>query len=84
MAEVTNELIYKLMLDIQAEQKATRADMQAMQAGQEAIRDELATLNDTARALAKSNVSIRREISELKDRMTILSVAVEDGPHTHA
>jgi predicted nucleic acid-binding Zn-ribbon protein len=84
MVEVTNELIYKLMLEMQAEQKAMRGDMQTLQAGQEAVRDELANLNDTTRALAKSNVSIRREISELKDRMTILSVAVDEGPHTHA
>jgi predicted nucleic acid-binding Zn-ribbon protein len=84
MVEVTNELIYKLMLEMQAEQKAMRGDIQTLQAGQEAVRDELANLNDTTRALAKSNVSIRREISELKDRMTILSVAVDEGPHTHA
>ena len=84
MVEVNNELIYKLMLEIQAEQKAIRADIQTLQAGQEAIRDELANINDTTRALPKSNVSIRQEISELKDRMTILSVAVDEGPHTHA
>ena len=81
MAEISNELIYKLMLDIQSEQKAMRADMQA---GDDAIRAELATLNETVRALAKSNVSIQRDISTLKDRVTILTVAVDEGPHTHA
>jgi hypothetical protein len=54
-----------------------------MQAGFASIRAELATLNDTVRSLAKSNVSIQREISRLNDRVTILTVAIDDHPPAH-
>ena len=77
MIAVTNELIYALMLEIQAEQKT-------MQAGIEAIRDELASLNDTVRSLARSNVSIKRDVAALKDSVTILTVAVDEHPPAHA
>lgn len=76
MVEVSNELIYTLMLEIQREVAATHADQQA-------IRDELANLNDTVRSLARSNVSIKRDVATLRDSVTILTVAVDEHPPAH-
>jgi hypothetical protein len=64
------------MLEIQREQNA-------LHAGQEAIRDELASLNDTVRAMARSQVTIQRDIASLKDRVIILTAAVDEHPSTH-
>jgi predicted nucleic acid-binding Zn-ribbon protein len=80
MVEVSNELIYTLMLEIQREQNA-------FQAGQEAIRDELSNLNDSMRAMARSQVAMQRDLKALNDRVTALTVASagDDGdPRTHA
>lgn len=53
MVAVTPELIYELMLEIQREQRAAEqqraADQKATHAEMEAIRDQLATLNNTVR-----------------------------------
>jgi hypothetical protein len=55
----------------------------AVLAGQDAIRVELANLNETVRSLARSQVSIQRDIATLKDRVTVLSVAVDEHPPAH-
>jgi len=71
MIEVTNELIYTLMLEIQREQNA-------LHAGQEAIRDELAGLNDTVRAMARSQVAMQRDLKTLNDGVSFLTIAASD------
>jgi hypothetical protein len=81
MAEITNELIYKLMLEIQTEQKATRADMQGIHAELATMREDFAR---NVAAIGRTLRTIERDITGLKDRVTILSVAVDEGPHTHA
>ncbi len=52
-------------------------------AGQEAIRAELASLNETVRSLARSQVAMQRDITTLKDRITILTAAVDEHPPAH-
>jgi hypothetical protein len=76
MVAVTLELIHTLMLEIQREQNA-------LHGGQEAIRDELASLNDTVRAMARSQVTMQRDIASLKDRVIILTAAVDEHPPAH-
>jgi len=77
MIEVTNELIYTLMLEIQREQNA-------LHAGQEAIRDELAGLNDTVRAMARSQVAMQRDLKTLNDGVSFLTIAASDDDRPHA
>jgi hypothetical protein len=55
----------------------------AVLSGQDAIRAELAALNETVRSLARSQVSMQRDIHTLKDRVTVLSVAVDEHPPAH-
>jgi hypothetical protein len=47
----------------------------AVLAGQDAIRAELASLNETVRSLARSQVSMQRDIATLKDRVIVLTAA---------
>jgi hypothetical protein len=51
--------------------------------GQDAIRAELASLNETIRAMARSQVTMQRDIATLKDRVTILTAAVDEHPPVH-
>jgi hypothetical protein len=69
MGEVNLEIVLKRVEDVLA--------------GQDAIRAELAALNETVRSLARSNVSIQRDVAALKDRMNILAVAVDEHPPAH-
>ena len=69
MGDVSLEMIWKRLEEIQTDLKGLRADV--------------ADLKDTVRSLAKSNVSIQREISRLNDRVNILTVAVDDNPPAH-
>ena len=55
----------------------------AVLTGQDAIRAELVSLHETVRSLARSQVSMQRDLATFKDRITILSVAVEDHPPAH-
>jgi chromosome segregation ATPase len=57
--------------------------LERIETGQEAIRGELATLNESMRSLAKSQVSMQRDISRLNDRVTVLTVAVDEHPPAH-
>lgn len=70
MGDVSLEMIWKRLDDIQAELKA--------------VRTEVADLNETVRAFAKSQISMQREISRLNDRVTILTAAIDEHPPTHA
>jgi hypothetical protein len=54
----------------------------AVLAGQDAIRAELATLNETVRSLARSQVSMQRDIATLKGRVIVLIAAVDEPPRT--
>ena len=65
------------MLEIQREQNA-------LHAGQEAIRDELASLNDTVRAMARSQVAMQCGLKALNDQVTVLTVATSDDDRPHA
>jgi hypothetical protein len=69
MGEVTLEMLQKLLLDMQAEIQAVRV--------------ELATLNESVRALARADVAIRRDLREVKDRVVILTAAFGDEPPLH-
>jgi len=71
MAEVSNELIYKLMLEIQAEQKAMRADIHAEQ---EALTHKVGTM-------ATAMVSMTKRLDDLDASNRLIAVAVDD--HTH-
>jgi hypothetical protein len=55
----------------------------AVLAGQDAIRAELASLNETVRSLARSQVSMQRDIATLKDRVIVLTAAVDEHPPAH-
>jgi hypothetical protein len=71
---VTNELIYKLMLEIQAEQKASRA-------GQEVIHAELTAVREGQNVLASSMVSMRKQMDDLTTGTRLIALSVDD--HTH-
>ena len=74
MTEVSNELIYKLMLEIQAEQKAARA-------GQEAIQTELTAVREGQNVLASGMVSMRKQMDDLITGTRLIALSVDD--HTH-
>ena len=59
MVEVSNELIYQLTLEIQAEQKAARLRTDA---GFEKLTQSVGTI-------AESMVSLRKQVQHLADRM---------------
>jgi hypothetical protein len=50
----------------------------AVLAGQDTIRAELTSLNETVRSLARSQVSMQRDIATLKDRVIVLTAAVDE------
>ena len=62
-------MIWKRLDEIQTELKA--------------VHSEVADLNDTVRAFAKSQIAMQREISRLNDRVTILTAAIDEHPPTH-
>ena len=66
MGDISLDMIWKRLEEMQSELKAVRA--------------ELSDLNDTVRAFAKSQVSMQREISRLNDRVTILTAAIDEHP----
>jgi len=70
MGDISLEMIWKRLEDLQADIRA--------------VRDELAILNETVRSLARSNVTIQRDLKTLKDHVNILSAAVDEHPPTHA
>jgi predicted nucleic acid-binding Zn-ribbon protein len=67
MVEVTNELIYKLMLEIQAEQKTMRAEQK-----------ELALKVGT---IADAMVSVNKRLDDLTTSTRLIAVAVDDHSH---
>jgi hypothetical protein len=69
MGEVNLELVLKRIEDVLA--------------GQDAMRAELAGLNETVRTLARSQVTMQRDIATLKDRVIILTAAIDDHPPAH-
>jgi hypothetical protein len=71
MVEVSNELIYKLMLEIQGEQKALRADMDA---GFEALTAKVGTV-------ASGMVSVNKQLDDLTTATRLIAVAVDDHSH---
>jgi hypothetical protein len=70
MGEVSLDMVWKRLEEMQADLKAVRADV--------------ADLKETARVLAKADVAIQRDLSILKDRVTILTVAFGEQPPAHA
>ena len=77
MGDVSLDMIWKRLDDIQGELKA--------------MRDEQGRTNENITAMARTLVGIQREIrslqrdiSGLKDRVTVLSVAVDEHPPSHA
>jgi hypothetical protein len=50
---------------------------------QDGILAELATLNETVRAMARSQVTMQRDIATLKDRVVILTAAIDEHPPAH-
>jgi hypothetical protein len=67
MVEVTNELIYKLMLEIQGEQKVMRAEQK-----------ELALKVGT---IADAMVSVNKRLDDLTTTTRLIAVAVDDHSH---
>jgi hypothetical protein len=78
VAEVSNELIYKLMLDIQGEQRALRADIEASFAD---TRAEQEALNAKVGTIASAMVSINKQLDDLTTSNRLVAVAVDE--HTH-
>jgi hypothetical protein len=80
MGEVTLDLIYRQMNTGQDELKAELV----------AARAELAELKETVQSLAQSDVTIQRSMSAmqryltaLKDRVVILTAAIDEHPPAH-
>jgi hypothetical protein len=69
MGDVSLDMVWKRLEEIQTDLKAVRADV--------------ADLKETARVLAKTNVIIQRDLSTLKDRVTVLTVAFDEQPPAH-
>ena len=69
MGEISLEMVWKRLEEMQADLKAVRIDV--------------ADLKDTVRSFAKSNLSMQREISRLNDRVTILTAAIDEHPPSH-
>ena len=69
------DMLQKLMLEIQAEQKAMRTDMQQ---GFMALREELAHANQKIDGQATTLVGIRRDIRALQTDVGMLLSAVDD------
>jgi hypothetical protein len=63
--------------------KQLAALREEMQAGFANLRAELATLNESVRALARADVAIRRDLRDVKDRVVILTAAFGDEPPLH-
>ncbi|MBV8401728.1 MAG: hypothetical protein JOZ58_24645 [Acetobacteraceae bacterium] len=78
MAEVSNELIYKLMLDIQAEQKTMRAHIDA---GFADIRAEQEALSVKVGTIADSMVSMRKQMDDQTTSTRLIAVAVDEHSH---
>ena len=55
----------------------------AVLAGQDAMRAELASLDQTMRSLARSQIAMQRDIASLKDRVIVLTAAVDEHPPAH-
>jgi cell division septum initiation protein DivIVA len=77
MGDVSLDMIWKRLEDFQTGQDAMRSDIAA-------VRSEIAAVNESVRSLARSVVTIQRDISALKDRVTVLAVAVDEHPTAHA
>lgn len=75
---VTNELIYKLMLDIQAGQKTMRAHIDA---GFADIRAEQEALSAKVGTVASAMVSVNKRLDDLTTATRLIAVSVDD--HTH-
>ena len=80
MGEVTLDLIYRQMKTGQDELKSELAG----------VRTELAELKETVQSLARSDVTIQRsmaamhrDLTALKDRVVILTAAIDDHPPMH-
>ncbi|HTV28233.1 MAG TPA: hypothetical protein VMF32_10675 [Xanthobacteraceae bacterium] len=76
MGDVSLEMIWKRLEQLQTGQDAIRAELKD-------VRAEIADLNETVRAFAKSQISMQRDISRLNDRVTILTAAIDEHPPTH-
>jgi outer membrane murein-binding lipoprotein Lpp len=74
MAEVTNELIYKLMLEIQAEQKAMRA---AIHAEQEVLTAKVGTLAEGMVSMRKQIDGLRDDVHALRTDVQMIAIAVD-------
>jgi hypothetical protein len=68
MGEISNELIYKLMLDIQAEQKQARAE-------QEALTHKVGTV-------ATSMLSMMKRLDDIDSRMVVFSQRQQEATNT--
>jgi|HubBroStandDraft_4_1064222.scaffolds.fasta_scaffold1976651_1 predicted nucleic acid-binding Zn-ribbon protein len=67
MGEISLDMIGKRLDDIQAEQKAMRADLQK----------GFATLTEKVEGMAQTLVSVRRDVRTLQGDVATLSVAVD-------
>jgi hypothetical protein len=55
-----------------------------MQAGFASIHAELSSLVESVRAMARTQVTMQRDITQLKDRVIVLTAAIDEHPPTHA
>jgi predicted RNase H-like nuclease (RuvC/YqgF family) len=74
MGDISLEMIWKRLEELQAGQAALHADLRD-------VRSELAILNDKVEGMAQTIIGIRRDVRSLQSEVATLSTAV-DG-HTH-
>lgn len=48
-----------------------------------ALHSELAELKETVRSLSRSQVTMQRDIASLKDRVIVLTAAIDEHPPAH-
>jgi septal ring factor EnvC (AmiA/AmiB activator) len=76
MGEISLEMIWKRLEEMQADIRA--------------VRDEQARTNENVMAIARTLVTVQRDLrivqrdlAKLSDRVTVLTVAVDDHPPAH-
>jgi hypothetical protein len=74
MGEISLDMIWKRLEEMQADLKATRTDI----AG---VRTDLAAVNEKMGGMATTLVGVQRDVRSLQGTVATLGVAVDD--HTH-
>ena len=74
MGDVSLEMIWKRLEELQAGQAALHVDLRD-------VRSEFATLNDKVEGMAQTIIGIRRDVRSLQSEVATLSTAVDGQTH---